>query len=118
MIKIKSNAAYVYRVSGNNFMPGVNFVKDDAFLKHPAVQSRIKLGLLEVLESDLDNVRTEEIEGGYEFSGLNAKTLIAEIKEIYNHATLSSIIERDERVSVIDAAKKQLGKIKEEEESN
>lgn len=120
-MKVHSHSSYVYRCCGINVMPGINHIDSKAFFEHPSVKARIEKGILELLESPPKMVeatayRTEEqMNKDENVNGdQSTKILLKEIKDIYDHDQLKTIIEQDDRSKVVDAAKKQLAKIKEE----
>ncbi len=113
MIKIKSNATYVYRCSGETILPGINFVKNEKFFDHPSVKTRVELGVLEVLDEVKTAKETKKENSLLEyFLNLNVRKFTTEIKSIYNLALLEEILKRDERMSVQKACEEQIKKLK------
>lgn len=120
MIKLQSNATYVFRCCGETVLPGVNFIKSKDFLNHPSVKARVEQGVF-IVKAEVKQAPEKE---GKEISlldyflALNVRDFTAEIKSIYNVALLEEIQKRDHRDSVKKACEAQLKKIKGSEDAD
>lgn len=103
-LKVKSNATHVFRCSGINILPGVNYIESDKFATHPSVIARVKAGLL-VVEECLPEQQKD-------FASITAKDLIKDIKDILDVKVLENIKQNEKRVSVIQAVDAQIALIK------
>jgi hypothetical protein len=119
MIKLQSNATYVFRCCGEMVLPGVNFIKSQDFLNHPSVKSRLEQGVFIVKDEVKPAQKVgKEINILDYFMGLNVRDFTAEIKSIFNVQLLEEILKRDERLSVKKACEDQLKKIKGSDDAN
>lgn len=117
MIKVKSNATYVFRCSGVNILPGINYVDNDKFFDHPSVKGRIENGTFKVDEplkkkaQEKASVKGKEISLADYFTTLNVRDLSAEIKQIFSIELLELIFESDNRATIKKACQDQLKKL-------
>lgn len=120
MIKLQSNATYVFKCCGETVLPGVNFIKSKDFLNHPSVKARLEQDVF-VIKDEVkpeDESSSKEISLLDYFMNLNVRDFTAEIKSIFNVALLEEILKRDQRSSVKKACEDQLKKIKGSDDAN
>ena len=104
-MRLKSNVEHVFRCMGINILPGINYVSNNKFFKHPAVKARIEEGMFEVEDKEIDLK---------EHSSKTAKQLIKDIPEMFDLKLLERIKAKESRATVIEAIDKQIKRIKAE----